>query len=323
MGLACPIHLQSPRVTRQLLTVPVSPVCPRGWQSHTVLLWAFPCHSGLRPMHPVHPTDMGPHTPGTPHPMLPSPNNPCNQHRAHAAPSACSTQTITPYTQRPHTRHMPHHQHPAHPMKGTLHTRSWSLGVFLLPHHPVPHFVLPDAELLGSPSDLCPPLACFPSPAGPDAKVRGMAALPLCSGSVLADGHRIRSSPRPGWAQSTGAGAFGGSGCPYPSGQCFRDPPVTAERGPSAPAPACATVDHDSHGASVSTAPQIPPVPPSFPACCQCRPFRAALRPNKLMSAVRDTPCLFRGCSRGSPAMLVCVCPNGLCCLFFVCVVPS
>lgn len=101
MGLACPIHLQSPRVTRQLLTVPVSPASPRGWQSHTVLLWAFPCCSSLRPVHPVHPADMGPHTPGTLHPMLPSPNNPCKQHRARAAPSACSTQIITPHTQHP------------------------------------------------------------------------------------------------------------------------------------------------------------------------------------------------------------------------------
>lgn len=189
MGSMCPIHLQSPRVTRQLFTVPVSPVSPQGWQSPTVLLWAFPCHSALHPRAPHrHGT---PHTPSTPHPMLPSPNHLCNQHHAHAAPkcmqhpNACSTQAITPYTQSP--------QHTARPTPPAPHTPHEGHPSYLKPEpegvaasiHPVPSFVFPDAELLGSLSDLCLPLACFPSPAGPDARVRDTAALPLCSGSVL------------------------------------------------------------------------------------------------------------------------------------------
>lgn len=109
MGLMCPIHLQSPHVTRQLLTVPVSPVSPQGWQSPTVLLWAFPCHSTLHPRAPSAPHRHGtPHTPSTPHPMLPSPNNLCNQHHAYAAPKCMQHPSHHPIHPAPSTHSTPH-----------------------------------------------------------------------------------------------------------------------------------------------------------------------------------------------------------------------
>lgn len=74
MGFMCSIHLQSPRVTRQLLTVPMSPVSPQGWQSPTVLLWAFPCHSALHPRAPSAPHRHG--TPHTAHTQHPTPHAP-------------------------------------------------------------------------------------------------------------------------------------------------------------------------------------------------------------------------------------------------------
>lgn len=129
----------------------MSPVSPQGWQSHTVLLWAFPCHSALHshaPSAPHRHEIPHRHTAITPHPVLPPPNSLCSQHRAHTAPKP------SPHTPRAHnTQHTLHHQHPTHPMKGTLHIQSQSLEVFLLPYCPVPPFVLPDAELLESPSD--------------------------------------------------------------------------------------------------------------------------------------------------------------------------
>lgn len=72
---------------------------------------------------------------------------------------------------------------------------------------------------------------------------------PYAVAQCWADGHQSRSSPRLGWAQSTGAEAFGGPGCPYSSRKCFRDPPVTVERGPGTLAPSYATVGHDPRGA--------------------------------------------------------------------------
>lgn len=61
------------------------------------------------------------------------------------------------------------------------------------------------------------------------------------------------------------------------------------------------------------------PPDPSCPAVISCLlPTPTVLRPNKLMSAVRDTPCLCRGCPRGSPAVLVCVCILMACAVCFL-----
>uniref|UniRef100_A0A8D2PHM5 Nuclear factor I C n=1 Tax=Zosterops lateralis melanops TaxID=1220523 RepID=A0A8D2PHM5_ZOSLA len=66
-----PPHLNPQDPLKDLVSLALS---PQGWQSHTVLLWAFPCHSALHPHAPSAPQRH--RTSHTPHTQCPTPHAP-------------------------------------------------------------------------------------------------------------------------------------------------------------------------------------------------------------------------------------------------------
>lgn len=197
MGLMCPIHLQSPRVTCQLLwSCTRVPSVPTGVAEPHCAAVGFPLSEC-----PALPCTQC--TPQTWDPTQPSPHSPCSHHQTASVTSTVHTQhpvsaapKPSPHTPRAHntprTTSAPHTpwRAPCIPE-----ARAWGCSC----SHTVLWPLLSSQMLSswGAPlTDLWPPLSCFLSPAGADARVRGMATVPLCVAQC--------------WAVGTGSGAAHG-----------------------------------------------------------------------------------------------------------------